>query len=175
MIGPILRGRVGPAFPRNVEYGDIVAGLPLGRGTCRAVYGSHVLEHLSLHDLRVALGNVHAYLEDGGRFRLVVPDLEWLARDYLDPDSPSTAMTFMKSSGLGRETRPRSLAQFVRAWMGNSTHLWMWDYEALSIELARAGFRNVRRASFGDSTEPEFVHVEARERWEKCLGVECTK
>ena len=34
-------------FPENVEYGDIVAGLPISDNSCQAVYCSHILEHLA--------------------------------------------------------------------------------------------------------------------------------
>ena len=33
--------------------------------------------------------------------------------------------------------------------LGNSRHLWLWDYEAAACELTAAGFRNVRRAQLG--------------------------
>lgn len=50
-------------FPENVEYGDITKGLPVNDTSCDAVYCSHVLEHLSLSDCRVALKNTHAIHE----------------------------------------------------------------------------------------------------------------
>jgi len=64
-------------FPENVEYGDIVKGLPVPPTSCEAVYCSHVLEHLSLDDFRKALRNTHRILKSGGTFRLVVPDLDY--------------------------------------------------------------------------------------------------
>ena len=70
-------------FPANVEYGDIVKGLPVPTGSCRGIYSSHVLEHLALNDLRKALRETHRLLAEGGTFRLVVPDLEHEARTYL--------------------------------------------------------------------------------------------
>src|SRR5437870_12219189 len=70
-------------FPDNIEYGDIVKGIPLPKHSCEAIYASHVLEHLSLRDFRVALGNTYDLLADGGVFRAVIPDLEILARRYL--------------------------------------------------------------------------------------------
>ena len=39
-------------FPKNVEYGDIVKGLPVLDESQCGVYCSHVLEHLSLGDCR---------------------------------------------------------------------------------------------------------------------------
>lgn len=37
-------------FPENIEYGEIVKGLPVSSGSCNGVYCSHILEHLSLDD-----------------------------------------------------------------------------------------------------------------------------
>ena len=71
-----LYSRNASRFPDNVEYGDIVRGLPVANGSCRAVYCSHVLEHLSLDEFRRALRNTRAVLQDGAIFRLVMPDFE---------------------------------------------------------------------------------------------------
>ena len=165
-------------FPVNVEYGDVVRGLPVARGSARAVYASHVLEHLALDDLRKALANTRALLEPGGLFRLVVPDLEAIARRYVGPagsDSAAAAMDFMRATSLGRESRARSLHAGVRALLGNSAHLWMWDYRSLSGELERAGFRAMRRCSFGDSEEPRIADVEQRDRLTDAVAIECRR
>ena len=43
-------------FPKTVKFGDITKKLPgIKQGTCDAIYCSHVLEHLSLQDFRIAL------------------------------------------------------------------------------------------------------------------------
>lgn len=44
-------------FPENIEFGDIVSGLPIPNNSCKGVYCSHILEHLSLEDFRLALKN----------------------------------------------------------------------------------------------------------------------
>ena len=160
-------------FPANVEYGDIVKGLPVSAGTCCAIYCSHVLEHLSLSDCKTALHNTQKLLRPGGIFRLVMPDLEYLARQYLAQATPQAAHDFMTNAHLGQTTRSRGLAGALVAWLGNSLHLWMWDYQSLVPELTAAGFRGIRRASFGDSTDALFGDVEERGRWDNCLGVEC--
>ena len=86
IVGKIL-GRIsgnGQRFPSDVRYGDICKGLPVVDGTVKGAYASHVLEHLSLEDFRVALVNTYRMLEPAGRFRLIVPDLEARARIYLE-------------------------------------------------------------------------------------------
>ena len=81
----------------------------------------------------------------------------------------------MEETSLGKHQRPRGLSGVMREWYGNSKHLWMWDYPSLAAELQRVGFTDIRRAAFGDSTDPHFKDVEDVDRWDKCLGIECKK
>lgn len=162
-------------FPENVRYGDIVRGLPIGKNSCAGIYCSHVLEHLALEDADRALGNTYSYLMAGGTFRLVVPDLEQLASSYLGNSSSDAANYFMEKAGLGRKTRPRGFVEFVKTWLGNSAHLWMWDERSMRQRLGRHGFQSIRRCSFGDAPDPEFHAVEDEDRFQNCLAMECKK
>ena len=147
----------------------------MSAGECQGVYCSHVLEHLALNDLRKALRETYRILAGGGIFRLVVPDLEREARTYLDDESSAAAIGFMRATLLGKEERTRSIKAFLREWLGNSHHLWMWDFKSLREELQEAGFSEIRRAELGDSVDPKFVEVEDAGRWIACLGVECRR
>ena len=175
ILGPARRIAGKTLFPPNVEFGDIVIGLPIRDASCAAIYCSHVLEHLSLQDFRKALTNTHRYLKPGGVFRFVLPDMRHYIDRYLQNESPKACLELMEASRLGRPSRPRGATGFIREWLGNSQHLWMWDYPAMAAELQEAGFRNIRRASFGDASDPLFADVEEAGRWENCLGVECCR
>lgn len=170
-----LTGSIGPRFPGTVEYGDIIRGLPVADNSCAAVYCSHVLEHLSLQDLRCALANTFRCLRPSGRFRLVLPDLEQMTRRYVESTEADAANKFMRESLLGAEKRPRGVVERLRQISGNSRHLWMWDFKALSTELQRAGFVSIRRAVLGDSGDSKFEDVERADRWEGHLGIDCFK
>ncbi|HYE20411.1 MAG TPA: methyltransferase domain-containing protein [Tepidisphaeraceae bacterium] len=177
VVGRLLGGRVGPRFPRNVRYGDVVRGLPVAAGSCAGVYCSHVLEHLALADFEAALRNTLGYLRPGGIFRFVLPDLEHLARSYVAalPGDAGASVRFMEDAHLGQRQRPRGVRGMMRGWLGNSAHLWMWDYASMSAALAKAGFTDVRRARFGDSADPAFTAVEEAGGWGDNLGVECRR
>ena len=162
-------------FPENVEYGDIVRGLPVADGSCRLAYSSHILEHLALEDLRTALRNTYRMLTNGGTFRLVLPDLAQLVEAYLRDSSDEAAVTFVRETALGRERRQRTLPAFVAEWLGSGQHLWMWDFKSLRRELEEAGFVEIRRAAFGDAKDAAFADVEDEDRWRDCLGIECRK
>ena len=63
---------------------DIRRGLPFPDATIDACYASHVVEHLRPIEAHNLLGHMHRVLRPGGTVRLVVPDLEGIARAYLD-------------------------------------------------------------------------------------------
>jgi predicted SAM-dependent methyltransferase len=162
-------------YPKNIRYGDIIKGLPVPNNSCRAVYCSHVLEHLTLNEMEAAILNVFKILQTGGLFRMVLPDLEYSIQRYCMDSSPQAAVTFMLETGMGRVKGQRSLQNFLISWQGRSHHLWMWDYKSLVEKLLQAGFHNIRRAKMGDSADPMFLLVEGSSRWENCLGIECQK
>lgn len=174
IVGRLLRKNA-QRFPANVRYGDIVRGLPLSPGACDGIYCSHVLEHLAYEDCVAALRNTHHYLKPGGTFRLVVPDFEQLAKAYVNSSEESPAKWFMEISELGRVRRPRGLREFVTAWLGNSAHLWMWDEKSLRVALRAAGFKDIRRAAFGDADDPRFAEVEDPVRFDGCLAMQCSR
>jgi len=155
-------------FPRSVRYGDICKGLPVRDGTLTGAYASHVLEHLSLEEFRIALAKTCRMLTPGGTFRLVVPDLEARARMYLrelERKSPEASHRLMRTAHLGVESRPKTLLQRARWMFGGSAHLWMWDEYSIGAELDRAGFVNIRRCELGDSSDPMFARVEDASRF----------
>lgn len=150
-------------FPDDVRFGDIVKGLPLADGSAKAVFASHVLEHLSYNDFWTALHNTYKLLKPDGIFRLIVPDLRSRAQRYLDETAtgdPEAASRFMRRAHLGQENRPRGLRGNVRASLGNSSHLWMWDTASMTAALAKAGFVGIRRCALGDCGDDAFKAVE---------------
>jgi hypothetical protein len=134
-----------------------------------------VLEHLALDDFRIALRNTHENLADDGLFRLALPDLEHYAKKYIESGTPMAAIDFMQGSGLGQDKRSYGLKDFVVDWLGHRRLLWMWDFKSVEQELKNVGFRDIRRAKFGDSKEQLFEQVEDKTRWDDCLGIECRK
>ena len=71
-------------FPAADVVGhDLRKALPYGAGVFNAVYSSHVLEHLTRAQGQFFLSEQVRVLKPGGWCRVVVPDLEKIARDYL--------------------------------------------------------------------------------------------
>jgi hypothetical protein len=165
-------------FPANVRSGDIVKGLPVSDESCKGVYASHVLEHLTLEDFHSALENTYRMLQECGIFRLVVPDLEWSAREYiarLDRGDHRANEYFLRETTLGFEHRERGLIALARKLFNSSSHLWMWDERSLAQALNDHGFRQIRRCSFGDCEDQMFSSVEARDRFNNAVAMEARR
>jgi predicted SAM-dependent methyltransferase len=175
IIGAIVRHRMAIEFDAAVLYGDTRVGLPLNNSSVSFLYCSHVLEHLSLEDFRQSLKDCYRILVPGGVFRAVMPDLEGIIATYQKDSAPDACSRMMVNSYMATVSRPRGLMGLARTVWGNSRHLWLWDYKGAKAELEFAGFVDVRRAQFGDSSSPEFNEIEEFDRWEKQLGIECRK
>lgn len=67
----------------SVVAHDLSQGIPLTDNSVDFVYTSHVLEHFNLSDGYHLLSECFRILKPGGHARIVVPDTELLARNYL--------------------------------------------------------------------------------------------
>jgi len=67
----------------SVRVWDVTRGLPFPDSSVEACYSSHVLEHLDKRAAENLIKDCFRVLRRGGVIRLVVPDLEQIAREYL--------------------------------------------------------------------------------------------
>jgi hypothetical protein len=179
LLGFLLKPYFQHQFPAHVYYGNIVKGLPLAPGSCKGIYASHILEHLSLADAQTALKNTFELLAPNGIFRCVVPDLEQSARKYVtaleNKDEKANYQFLGHDTELGLRQQPNSLIERLSSNFGHTAHLWMWDQYALAKALREAGFREVRRCKFGDCIDPLFSEVEEEKRFEYSIAFEAKK
>lgn len=62
---------------------NLARPLPIPSNSLEVVYSSHFLEHVPLSEVPVLLGEIYRVLKPGGVVRLVLPDFENVAREYL--------------------------------------------------------------------------------------------
>lgn len=175
VVGHLLKFSGKTLFPQNVRYGDIVRGLPVPAESANAVYCSHVLEHLDRASLEVALKNTIRMLKPGGVFRLIVPDLEWRARKFIELAESGKADAndwFMRATHLGEIQPSVGMRGRIIAAFGNSKHKWMWHHASMSKMLKQVGFVSVRKCEFGDAEDKIFSLVEDKGRYEDSGNLE---
>jgi hypothetical protein len=94
---------------------------------------------------------------------MIVPDIEWRARRYVQQLSNKNihaADEFIESCHIGHYGRPKNGMSLLRSAFGNSGHMWMYDWNTMSRLLTDAGFVSIRRCEFNDSSDPQFKIVE---------------
>jgi predicted SAM-dependent methyltransferase len=125
---------------------DMRRRLPLATGSVRGIFHQHALEHIDLaHGARTLMRESFRVLRSDGRLRIGVPDLRSYVDAYLRNDHD-----FADRLGLGPLRYSAEILNHAFA----SGHRFLYDYEALEFELRAAGFRDVRRASHRDSSDP---------------------
>lgn len=179
IVGSLFVRKEWGAYPKNVKVGNIVKGLPsIVDGTVQNVYCSHVLEHLCFEDMQKALANTYKMLKHGGVFRMVVPDMELIIQEYIEDKAngrKDACHHLVQKTLMGTERNPNSIFEQMTSKLGNSKHLWNYDYDSLAYELEKAGFTEIRRATFGDAKDKAFEEVEDNGRWVFSLGIEAIK
>src|ERR1039457_3169728 len=143
-------------------YLDATKPWPVPQGSIDRIYGDNVIEHFSLSMCRIVLRNCYHALPPGGGIRLATPDVERTARAYLeDPQLTADHLGRHRRHGYPAE-HSVDMLRITYAFHGH--HLgYCFDWEALSVELAVAGFADVRRYEAGESDDPAFRGLESRD------------
>lgn len=145
---------------RSPMFLNIVAPWPIPAGSVDVIYADNVIEHVRLPQAREVIRNAYAALKPGGVFRLATPDVERVARQYLENGDLARA-GLERNRERGRDlTYPVELLGAV--YMSEQHYLgFLWDYHSLSTELEAAGF-TAQRVEAGQSDHPDLKGLESR-------------
>lgn len=132
---------------------------PFQPGTVDEIHSRHMLEHLSKSNAERTLQVWHALLKPGGVLRLIVPDLQFHARQLLGMSinwskEPAQNLDHAMAGFYGWQTE-------ARGGENEDAHRWGWTYPALKKALEQAGFTAVNRITSGEDSEPWHLHVKA--------------
>lgn len=148
----------------NLLAHDLSKGIPFASDTVDIVYHSHVLEHLDRPVARQFMRESLRVLKPGGICRIVVPDLEFACRAYVqhielceqEPGAAAVHEQFVEeileqsvrrtaAASVGLRGLRRLVDQIVLgdARRRGETHQWMYDRISLPYLLTQSGYRNV--------------------------------
>lgn len=177
-----LLGRLRVVGPEQTAEGwhadivrmDVTKRFPWKDGTVDAIYSSHFLEHLTRSEAYAVLERCHRALRPGGIIRLVLPDLELAARDYLkalEAGDERAADRFVEFLGFAPDPSGNLLRRVAMRLL-HRPHQWMYDRASLALQLDHVGFRDVRPASF---REGRILDVEQLDNRPKSFFLEAEK
>jgi SAM-dependent methyltransferase len=156
-----------PTWPSDVRRYDVRKGLPFPDNSARYIYSSHTFEHFTSEESSRIVKNCREVLKPGGILRIVVPDLELIAREYLADPNPLASQTF-----LSRLSLHHSWQDFMHP---GSNHSQMLDGRSLAHMLRTAGFDEVAVSSYRTSAIPEIQQLDLEVRRRESLYVEARK
>jgi len=149
-------------WPPEMLWHDVRKGLPFGDETVDYIYASHFFEHFRVDEAEKILVECRRVLKPEGILRIVLPDLEILARKYVEKDRE-----FYRKIKPGRELTDAFLdllnffpSKLSRRVFPGQYHLWMYDFESLSTLLKKCRFSRVERKKFAETTIPDIPNYE---------------
>jgi predicted SAM-dependent methyltransferase len=162
------------AMSNNIVVHDLRKGIPAESSSVDAVYHSHTLEHIDRASVPGFMSEVLRVLKPNGIHRIVVPDLEQLARAYLkdleteEDNHDSTIEPFLEQA-VRRAASGTSRQPPLRQWIENmllgdarrrgETHQWMYDSLNLAQMLEANGFTNISRVDEKTSAIPGWREI----------------
>jgi len=136
---------------------DLRCRLPFSDDSTAMIFSDHLFEHLHHEkDVPFILKEFFRILEPGGWVRILTPSLEKYCTAYVSGDSKWFATVNPNQS-------PGCCA--INNIFMNYFHKFIYDFGELSKCLSEAGFVNVKRMGFGESSIPELAmdnHQEER-------------
>lgn len=142
------------------SYLDATKQWPIPEKSVDFVYADNVIEHITLEHGRELFRHAFTALKPGGAFRLATPDVESVARQYLE-NGELARIGMQRNREKGRDFKyPVQLLWQV--YVGAQHYLgFCYDYESISSEMEAAGFQ-VTRVKAGASEFPELRGLEQR-------------
>ncbi len=147
---------------------DLRKGLPFPSESCTAVFGEHVIEHITKEDAFSLLKECHRVLQKGGVIRLSTPDAGRYLRAYANGGEFLRHPSFVRSI----ETPMDRINQMMRE---EGQHLWVYDAESLLLLLRKTGFSSATEQRFGVSAHLRMQQIDSAERAFESLYAEGIK
>lgn len=147
---------------------DLRHGLPFADGSCAALFGEHVIEHVPKEAAEKLLRECHRVLQPGGVLRLSTPDAGRYLRSYAGDGE------FLRHPAFpGPYETP--LDRINHMMREDGQHLWVYDAESLLLLFRKAGFSTALEKKFGESTDPRMQQIDSEGRAFESLYVEGVK
>lgn len=158
---------------------DVRKKLPFNSNSIDYIFSSHLIEHLRYRECESMLRECYRILKKDGLIRLSTPDLELIARNYIqeiediktgkEKSNALPSEKFLNYLGVNEKDKLKS-SLFLKLFA--SGHMWIYDYESLKSLLMSCGFTDVVKKNykvgavpdveFLDNRPDESLYIEAR-------------
>ncbi len=147
----------------KIRWCDISKGIPYPNKSISKIYTSHFIEHLSKKDGLFVLKECYRVLKENGIMRLVIPNLLFHAKKYVekteelllnDPESSNTTFheEFLKTVA----------GAFIIKKRKGLEHSYMYDIPSIRAALKTAGFNKITISKFKVGLDEELSSLDSR-------------
>ena len=137
---------------------DLSAPLPFRASVADFMHTEDFLDQLDLQGARRFLRECHRILKPGGVIRILTPDVEKLARMYLDDPE---GLKKLWRENVGVDLSFGTAGEILNVGMRFAGHTFLYDAETLTCILAECGF-TARRVAYQQSSFPELTGLDLR-------------
>jgi predicted SAM-dependent methyltransferase len=135
---------------------DVRSGLPFEENSVDFVYSEHFFEHLTFEESEKVLSYCHKCLKKGSTIRIATPDLDYLIKKYAEDWKNQDWLGLPEYEFI--KTKGRMINIAFRDW----GHKFLFNEEDLRNHLWIAGFKDITRCSWGNSSHKELSELETR-------------
>lgn len=130
----------------QVRYLNVGKRFPFADASFDNVFSAHMLEHLYRAEAENCVREAYRVLRPGGVFRVLVPDLDRLVRNY-DEAHPEPMLQKIYENTQRRD---------------KNRHHWMYTASSLANVLRGAGFTQVERCTYRQGRCPDLERLDNR-------------
>ena len=155
-------------YIQNIMVRDVRKKLPFDDESIDFIYSSHLIEHLRKDEAEKVLKECFRVLKKGGLIRLVVPDLELMARNYLkeikeirneEKEIIFPSERFLDILGMGEKNK---IPFILKIFSKSGRHRWMYDQLSLTALLKSCGFVDMQKRSYKVGSCPDIEFLDNR-------------
>ncbi|NIP18342.1 MAG: methyltransferase domain-containing protein [Xanthomonadales bacterium] len=137
---------------------DLSAGLPFRDAVAEFMHTEDFLDQLELEHAYGFLRECHRVLKPGGVLRVLTPDLETMARLYMEePDR----LRDLWCNFVGVPLSAGTAGEVFNLGMRHAGHTFIYDAETFREVLSGCGF-DARRVAYNQSEKPELRSLDLR-------------
>ncbi|MFA5358066.1 MAG: methyltransferase domain-containing protein [archaeon] len=134
---------------KGVDFVGDAKKLPFENNSFEEIYSRFFLEHLPRNDAKKALKEMLRVLSPGGRVEIIVPNLEYFCKLFLEGNEQEKEWSLNKIYGFEK--------------YGEDHHYFGYNFETLEKFLEEAGFEKVKKIESKEK-EAQYLAAEAFKR-----------
>jgi predicted SAM-dependent methyltransferase len=152
-------------WDKKIKFKNILK-LKLSNNSVEIIYSSHLLEHLYFNEAEDLTKKLFKSLKPNGVCRFALPDYDLYIQEFIEiqKTNPLLAIQTFEKSLLSNFSHKIKPTKKVWGWITGNLHLHKWhpNYALVENILREAGFSQIKRCNFRESSISNISNLEFR-------------